>query len=364
MAEYPLPNPSLPFGQQAVSPVAQTNPIQSLTQGGVQGFSLGLQARQQAMLQQQQQMEQEKQKFVMEQAAKEEKRKSFEDFTKAVSTLHAMPESIRPQIWDNMVYPKAKELGLNVSPGYDSLSDHPFTEDVKKILDYHKKNPKDFPLDDALGAIHLKALTASEQGQAETSKTMMDIAESMRPKESPLAESQALNRDFRIQSMKKNIVDEFNKDASVKKSQQSLDASGDIKNLALSGNPIAAAAIPTYSARMSGEVGNLSEADKRPFGGSQAINKRLDATLTQMATGGLTPDNQKFIIGLADIVEKRSHEKMDAIAKKYAKQYSSGSPYFKEDDLFNAIRPGVISGGEDFSSMSDEELRRIASGKP
>lgn len=350
MPDYPLPNPSLPFGQQAVSPVAQTNPLMSLQQGGVQGFSLGLQARQQAMLQQQMQAEQEKQKFIMEQAAKEEKRKSFEDFTKAVSTLHAMPESIRPQIWDNMVVPVAGKLGLQVSPGYDNLSDHPFTEDVKKILDHYRKDPKNFPLDDALGAIHLMSLKASEQGQAESSKTMMEIANQMQPKVSALAESQALNRDMKVQAMKKNIIDEFNKDGSVKKSQQSLDSAGDIKNLALSGNPIAAGAIPTYAARMSGEVGNLSEADKRPFGGSMAISNRLDASLTQMAKGQLTPQNQKFIVELADIIEKRSRDKMDSVARKYAKQYSSDSPYFKEEDLFNAVRPDVSAPQETPSS--------------
>jgi len=197
MAEYPLPNPSLPFGQQAISPVAQTNPLQSLTQGGVQGFSLGLQARQQAMLQEQQQRQAIEQQARMELAQKEERRKTFDDFTKSISTLHAMPESIRPQIWDNMVYPKAKELGINVSPGYDNLSDHPFTEKVIKVLDYHKKDPKNFPLDDTLGAIHLLSLTASEQGQQDTSKTLMDIAKEMQPKESPYSDQAEANRKTR-----------------------------------------------------------------------------------------------------------------------------------------------------------------------
>jgi hypothetical protein len=43
LQQYPLPNPGLPLGQNGVSPVAQTNPLQSLTQGAVQGGTLGLQ---------------------------------------------------------------------------------------------------------------------------------------------------------------------------------------------------------------------------------------------------------------------------------------------------------------------------------
>jgi len=357
LPRYPLPNPELPFGQQAVSPVAQTNPLMSLASGVNTGAQLGLQFAQQKMLQEQQQRLQQKQQQEMELAQQEEKRKSFEDFTKAVSTLHAMPESIRPQIWDNMVVPVATKLGLQVSPGYDNLSDHPFTEDVKKILDYHKKDPKNFPLDDALGAIHVMALKASEQGQAESSKTMMDIADSMKPKESN--PSSDLNRELRIQQFKSGIVGKFTGDQAVKKYQQSLDAAGDIRSLAESGNPIAAAAIPTYSARMSGEVGNLSEADKRPFGGSQATLQRLDAALTQMSTGRLTADNRKFIIGLTDIIAKRSNEKMDALAKTRAKQYGFNNPYFDESDIFQAMRPDSQMPSQTSGSISSkDELKK------
>lgn len=155
-----------------------------------------------------------------------------------------------------------------------------------------------------------------------------------------LNDQRKITNDLRVETFKKSVVDKFTSDPSVKKSQQSIDAAGQIRDLALSGNPIAAAAIPTYSARMSGEVGNLSEADKRPFGGSQAILSRVEAALTQMATGELTQDNAKFIIDLTNLVEKKANDNITSLAKTRSKQYSKQSHILKEDELFDALNPG------------------------
>lgn len=65
MAEAPQPiipqmpqNANIPgLNQTPVSPVAQTNPLMALQQGGVQGFSLGLAARQQQALEQERQVQ-------------------------------------------------------------------------------------------------------------------------------------------------------------------------------------------------------------------------------------------------------------------------------------------------------------------
>ncbi len=55
LQQYPLPNPGLPFGQQAVSPVAQVNPLQMAGQGINTGATLGFQARQVAALEKERQ---------------------------------------------------------------------------------------------------------------------------------------------------------------------------------------------------------------------------------------------------------------------------------------------------------------------
>lgn len=137
------------------------------------------------------------------------------------------------------------------------------------------------------------------------------------------------------------IIDRFNADASVKKSQQMIDGASTIEELATSDNPIAAASIPTFMARASGEVGNLSEADKAPFGGSRAIAERLEAAAVQAANGRLTSDNRAFILQLAELMKKRGRDNQVNLAKIRARQYSSGSDFLSEKDILATLVPEI-----------------------
>jgi len=154
--------------------------------------------------------------------------------------------------------------------------------------------------------------------------------------------------DEKLIRAKTDITTKFNSDAAVKKAQQSMDAASTIRELATSGNPIAAAAIPTYMARMSGEVGNLSEADKKPFGGSRAILQRVEASLKQSATGTLTAANQTYILGIVDLIEKKSNANLDRLAKSRAGQYSKADSRLNSDEIYQMLRPGdqIQSGAE------------------
>lgn len=154
-----------------------------------------------------------------------------------------------------------------------------------------------------------------------------------------LQEEREYKRKERRSTERNKIVDRFNSDASVKKSQQSIDAVNTIRGLLDSNNPIAAAAIPTYMARASGEVGNLSEPDKAPFGGSRAILERVQQAYEQAATGKLTQDNAKFIQDLTDVMEKRAKTNMEGLARKRAKQYSKSSDFLNEEDVFMSLSP-------------------------
>jgi len=140
---------------------------------------------------------------------------------------------------------------------------------------------------------------------------------------------------------KVDFINKFIADPGVRKIQSSIDAASNVRELVMSGNPIAASAIPTYMARASGEVGNLSEADKRPFGGSQAILKRMEASLTQMATGRLTPDNQKFLIDLADVMENSAVSNLDRRAKEVSTQYGEASEFLDSDEIYKNLRPAT-----------------------
>lgn len=135
------------------------------------------------------------------------------------------------------------------------------------------------------------------------------------------------------------IIDTFNANPQVRKQQQSLDGASAVRELALSGNPIAAAAIPTYMARASGEVGNLSEPDKAPFGGSRAILERMEASLNQLSKGQLTEENKNFLIDLSDIMSRNAEKNLDRKAREMAKQYGSGRIGFKPEEIFKSLRP-------------------------
>lgn len=147
------------------------------------------------------------------------------------------------------------------------------------------------------------------------------------------------NRMEKRSKEKTDIVNKFNSDAGVRKIQSSMDAANNVRELVNSGNPIAANAIPTYMARASGEVGNLSEADKRPFGGSQAILNRLEASLKQMSTGTLTQQNAKFVLDLADKMENSATNNLDRRAKDVSGQYGKASDFLKSDEIYKTLRP-------------------------
>lgn len=149
------------------------------------------------------------------------------------------------------------------------------------------------------------------------------------------------NRIEKRSKEKVDIVNKFNTDPGVRKIQSSFDAAANTRELALSGNPIAANAIPSYMSRASGEVGNLSESDKRPYGGSQAILSRIEASLTQLSTGQLTESNRKFLIDLADTMENSATNNLDRRAKDVSGQYGEASDFLKSDEIYKTLRPIV-----------------------
>lgn len=137
------------------------------------------------------------------------------------------------------------------------------------------------------------------------------------------------------------IVDKFNADPTVRKVESMDEFSQLIKDAANGNNPIAQTAIPTLMARASGEVGNLSEADKRPFGGSQAIVERVKRIFEEASTGKNTPENLKYINELADTFQAAGVRKKNSLARERAKQYSRVyKGKLSEQDIFDALSPG------------------------
>ena len=127
------------------------------------------------------------------------------------------------------------------------------------------------------------------------------------------------------QEQSAKVVDKFEKDKVVQKSNESIAQADNVIQLVQSDNPIGHSAIPTFMARASGEVGNLSEADKAPFGGSQALNSRISQVIQKYRSGELTPENQEFVIDLANVMKNSARRNKVGRAldlrNKYAKSY-------------------------------------------
>lgn len=145
------------------------------------------------------------------------------------------------------------------------------------------------------------------------------------------------------EQVRNRMVTNFNADPNVRRFGQMENFANIINDASIGDNPIAHASIPTLMARAVGEVGALTEADKKPFGGSSALIPRLEQVLTQLASGKRTPDNIKFLQDLTDTLIKGSQKNKAKIARERAKQYAAAyRGKFSEDDIFNMLSPESI----------------------
>jgi len=144
------------------------------------------------------------------------------------------------------------------------------------------------------------------------------------------------------ESILNTVAGRFLADPSVRKDVQMIDASDTIVSLLDSGNPVADNAIPTFMARASGEVGNLSEADKAPFGGSAALTQRIAQVAQRATTGALTADNRQFVKSLALVMSKSAKVRRSNMAKQYAKTYSKANKgKIEEADILDMLDEGT-----------------------
>lgn len=150
-----------------------------------------------------------------------------------------------------------------------------------------------------------------------------------------------LKRQERLDKMNSDVISKYNADPDVKKADSAAETAVTIRELVLSDNPIAANAVPTYMSKMAGEVGNLSENDRKPFGGSKALLDRLDAISAEWSTGQLSTENKKYLVELTRIIEKRANETLDGQATKISKQYGQMGTYGNAASVKEKLRPGA-----------------------
>lgn len=147
--------------------------------------------------------------------------------------------------------------------------------------------------------------------------------------------------EFRTAQARSKILEKFNADPAVRRAESMISSADIIVDAVASNNPVANASLPTLMARASGEVGNLSEADKAPFGGSRALLARMKQVGEEMSTGLRTEENLKFIEDLALIFRKNAGRAKTRIARERAKQFSKGvtRELLSEEEIFGFLAP-------------------------
>lgn len=183
-----------------------------------------------------------------------------------------------------------------------------------------------------------------------------------------LDEDRRIRAEDRNTNMRTAVLTRFNSLPQSKKVQSSIDSAENVIDLISSNNPIADSAVPTYMARASGEVGNLSEADKAPFGGSQALLTRMQQAVSQATKGKLTPENREFVRQLAETMKASALRNLDRHARDFSKQNAKIGGYGNEQEIYTMINPGIAqstttnspAGGFNSDSMqfSDPEKQR------
>ena len=175
------------------------------------------------------------------------------------------------------------------------------------------------------------------------------------------------------QTVLNTIIGRYKSDAQTKKQENVINAASNIRELLAANNPVADMSIPTYMARLSGEVGALSEADKAPFGGEQSIAQKIEQYTSKAVSGELTSENRRWISQLADVLEKNSKKNRARTARDYSKTYG-GANKINPSELYDLLNddpenpfdeaiPSDSSGGIKFDMNDFNNWKKKRSGQ-
>lgn len=90
-------------------------------------------------------------------------------------------------------------------------------------------------------------------------------------------------------------------------------------------NPVAMEAIKTFLARATGEVGNLTDAEREAFGGSRAIIQRVRRMASKLATGLPTEEDKKELRELTEVFASSNKRAIEGTADRMAKQLGAAT---------------------------------------
>jgi hypothetical protein len=148
-------------------------------------------------------------------------------------------------------------------------------------------------------------------GQVKTRKELAEL-------EKIVTAEQIARQSGRISvSQGQKILDDWNKRKVVSGTKDKLSSAKDALELLRSENPIADSASKRSLARLSGEVGVLTDKDVEDFAGSQAALRRLNAMAKRFADGTFTDADRQDMIGLTEVLTKVQKRKLNEDASKF-----------------------------------------------
>ena len=145
-------------------------------------------------------------------------------------------------------------------------------------------------------------------------------------------------------------LNEFNNYPIVKDNMNSIAMSNTAGEILSRKNPLGDKSLVNFLAKASGERGALTEADKKPFGGSMALSSRAKQIIKDYETGTFTDENRKYVRDLVDVYKKAATRNIQKEAIRRANQF--GGINFPKSVLYNKYM-GLSSGaGANFDADS------------
>jgi hypothetical protein len=150
----------------------------------------------------------------------------------------------------------------------------------------------------------------------------------------------------------------------VKQRSEQLQYASNTLALLNSGNPVSNQAAKTQLARLSGEVGVLTDRDVERFGGSKALLAKMNQKVTEMTTGKLSKENQAFLVDVATAfytaAQRSLNERLNIIATGQSEAFDV--PLDRITPLVNSYSISEVGSGNTATVPSTPKIPAPATG--
>jgi len=138
-------------------------------------------------------------------------------------------------------------------------------------------------------------------------------------REERLSKGQTFKEQEQETRKETSLIDKFQKAS--EKSREALNYATKVEELVKANSPLSGAFVIRALARISGEVGVLTDQDVNAFKGSRAWTDRMQQAFEEATTGKLTDSNRKYILEAVKQLKSIENDVLKTKAEDYAKKY-------------------------------------------